>query len=202
MPQQHSCKPRKRSGRRTRHSVSALPLRPLMTTGVGRTSRCTRRLYLVARRRGAPQQRCWLGHQVVDTGSPGINVPGTVVRGVVGGIPGHRIGSWRGQALATGIGAAGGATVGATVGATWAVTRRHGLQPGWAALRKRVHGHIGGLLGHHVKLPRVGASCADHEPSGQNHLGQRAGQASRLTTEMSKRCETGGRALVVSHGAA
>jgi len=52
----------------------------------------------------------------VDTGSPGINVPGAVVGGVVGGILGHQIGSGRGQDLATGIGAAGGAVLGANVG--------------------------------------------------------------------------------------
>ena len=64
---------------------------------------------------GPPQQRCWVERQVVDTGSPGINVPGAVVGGVVGGILGHQIGSGRGQDLATGIGAAGGAVVGANV---------------------------------------------------------------------------------------
>jgi uncharacterized protein YcfJ len=52
----------------------------------------------------------------VDSGSPGINVPGAVVGGVVGGILGHQIGSGRGQDLATGIGAVGGAAVGANVG--------------------------------------------------------------------------------------
>jgi uncharacterized protein YcfJ len=65
---------------------------------------------------GPPQQRCWVERQIVDTGSPGINVPGAVVGGVVGGILGHQIGSGRGQDLATGIGAAGGAVVGANVG--------------------------------------------------------------------------------------
>ena len=65
---------------------------------------------------GPPQLRCWVERQVVDTGSPGINVPGAVVGGVVGGILGHQIGSGRGQDLATGIGAAGGAVVGANVG--------------------------------------------------------------------------------------
>jgi uncharacterized protein YcfJ len=65
---------------------------------------------------GPPQQRCWVERQVVETGSPGINVPGAVVGGVVGGILGHQIGSGRGQDLATGIGAAGGAVVGANVG--------------------------------------------------------------------------------------
>jgi len=65
---------------------------------------------------GPPQQRCWVERQVVDTGSPGINVPGAVVGGVVGGILGHQIGSGRGQDLATGIGAAGGAVLGANVG--------------------------------------------------------------------------------------
>jgi len=65
---------------------------------------------------GPPQQRCWVERQVVDTGSPGINVPGAVVGGVVGGVLGHQIGSGRGQDLATGIGAAGGAVVGANVG--------------------------------------------------------------------------------------
>jgi len=65
---------------------------------------------------GPPQQRCWVERQVVDTGSPSINVPGAVVGGVVGGILGHQIGSGRGQDLATGIGAVGGAVVGANVG--------------------------------------------------------------------------------------
>ena len=65
---------------------------------------------------GPPQQRCWVERQVVDTGSPGINVPGAVVGGVVGGILGHQIGSGRGRDLATGIGAAGGAVLGANVG--------------------------------------------------------------------------------------
>jgi uncharacterized protein YcfJ len=65
---------------------------------------------------GPPQQRCWVERQVVDTGSPGINVPGAVVGGIVGGILGHQIGSGRGRDLATGIGAAGGAVVGANVG--------------------------------------------------------------------------------------
>lgn len=65
---------------------------------------------------GPPQQRCWVERQVVDAGSPGINVPGAVVGGVVGGILGHQIGSGRGQDLATGIGAVGGAVVGANVG--------------------------------------------------------------------------------------
>lgn len=64
---------------------------------------------------GPPQQRCWVERQVVDNGSPGINVPGAVIGGVVGGILGHQIGSGRGQDLATGIGAVGGAVVGANV---------------------------------------------------------------------------------------
>jgi uncharacterized protein YcfJ len=51
----------------------------------------------------------------VDTGPPGINVPGAVVGGVVGGILGHQIGSGRGRDWATGIGAATGAVVGANV---------------------------------------------------------------------------------------
>jgi uncharacterized protein YcfJ len=65
---------------------------------------------------GPPQQRCWVERQVVDAGSPGINVPGAVVGGVVGGVLGHQIGSGRGQDLATGIGVVGGAVVGANVG--------------------------------------------------------------------------------------
>lgn len=65
---------------------------------------------------GPPQQRCWVERQVVDTGAPGINVPGAVAGGVIGGILGHQIGSGRGQDLATGIGAAGGAVVGGNVG--------------------------------------------------------------------------------------
>ena len=65
---------------------------------------------------GPPQQRCWVERQVVDSGSPGVNVPGAIVGGVVGGILGHQIGAGRGQDLATGIGAVGGAVVGANVG--------------------------------------------------------------------------------------
>jgi len=65
---------------------------------------------------GPPQQRCWVERQVVETASPGINVPGAVVGGVVGGILGHQIGGGRGQDVATGIGAATGAVVGANVG--------------------------------------------------------------------------------------
>lgn len=65
---------------------------------------------------GPPQQRCWVERQVVDAGSPGINVPGAVVGGVIGGVLGHQIGSGRGQDLATGIGVVGGAVVGANVG--------------------------------------------------------------------------------------
>jgi uncharacterized protein YcfJ len=65
---------------------------------------------------GPPQQRCWVERQVVDTGSPGVNVPAAVVGGVVGGILGHQIGSGRGRDFATGIGAVGGAVVGANVG--------------------------------------------------------------------------------------
>ena len=67
---------------------------------------------------GPAQQRCWIERQVVDTGSPGVNVPGAVVGGVVGGILGHQIGAGRGQDLATGIGAVGGAVVGANAGGT------------------------------------------------------------------------------------
>jgi uncharacterized protein YcfJ len=65
---------------------------------------------------GPPQQRCWVERQAVDSGSPGVNVPGAVVGGVVGGILGHQIGAGRGRDLATGIGAATGAVVGANVG--------------------------------------------------------------------------------------
>ena len=65
---------------------------------------------------GPPQQRCWVERQVVDAGSPGINVPGAIVGGVVGGILGHQIGSGHGRDVATGIGAATGAVVGANVG--------------------------------------------------------------------------------------
>jgi uncharacterized protein YcfJ len=67
---------------------------------------------------GPAQQRCWIERQVVDTGSPGVNVPGAVVGGVVGGILGHQIGAGRGQDLATGIGVVGGAVVGANAGGT------------------------------------------------------------------------------------
>jgi len=65
---------------------------------------------------GPPQQRCWVERQVVDTGSPGVNVPGAIVGGVGGGVLGHQIGAGRGRDLATGIGAATGAVVGANVG--------------------------------------------------------------------------------------
>jgi uncharacterized protein YcfJ len=65
---------------------------------------------------GPPQQRCWVERQIVDTGAPGVNVPGAVVGGVVGGILGHQIGSGRGQDVASGIGAVTGAVVGANVG--------------------------------------------------------------------------------------
>ncbi len=65
---------------------------------------------------GPPQQRCWVERQYVNTGSPGVNVPGAVVGGVIGGILGHQIGSGRGQDVATGLGAVGGAVVGANVG--------------------------------------------------------------------------------------
>lgn len=65
---------------------------------------------------GPPQQRCWVERQVVESGSPGINVPGAVIGGVIGGVLGHQIGSGRGNDLATGIGAVGGAVVGANVG--------------------------------------------------------------------------------------
>src|SRR4030095_15118222 len=51
---------------------------------------------------GPPQQRCWVERQVVETGSPGINVPGAVVGGVVGGILGHQIGRVRGRDIGTG----------------------------------------------------------------------------------------------------
>jgi uncharacterized protein YcfJ len=65
---------------------------------------------------GPPQQRCWVERQVVDSSSPGVNVPGAVVGGVVGGVLGHQIGAGRGRDLATGIGVLGGAAVGANVG--------------------------------------------------------------------------------------
>lgn len=65
---------------------------------------------------GPPEQRCWVERQVVDAGSPGINVPGAVVGGVIGGVLGHQIGSGRGRDVATGLGAATGAAVGANVG--------------------------------------------------------------------------------------
>jgi len=66
---------------------------------------------------GPPLQRCWVERQVVDAGTPGINIPGAVVGGVVGGILGHQIGSGHGRDVATGIGAATGAVVGANAGA-------------------------------------------------------------------------------------
>jgi len=65
---------------------------------------------------GPAQQRCWVEREVVDSGAPGVNVPGAVVGGVVGGVLGHQIGAGRGRDLATGIGAVGGAVVGANVG--------------------------------------------------------------------------------------
>jgi len=65
---------------------------------------------------GPAQQRCWIEREIVDTGSPGVNVPGAVGGGVVGGGLGHQIGAGRGRDLATGIGVVGGAVVGANVG--------------------------------------------------------------------------------------
>ena len=50
--------------------------------------------------------------QVVDSGSPGVNVPGAIAGGVIGGILAHQIGAGRAQDLATGIGAVGSAAHG------------------------------------------------------------------------------------------
>ncbi len=72
---------------------------------------------------GAPEQRCWVERQVVETGGPGVNVPGAIVGGVIGGVLGHQIGSGRGQDLATGLGAATGAVVGANVGTNQVTTQ-------------------------------------------------------------------------------
>lgn len=66
---------------------------------------------------GPPQQLCWVDReQVGSRGSGGVNVPGAIVGGAIGGILGHQIGGGRGKDIATGIGIVGGAAVGATVG--------------------------------------------------------------------------------------
>jgi uncharacterized protein YcfJ len=65
---------------------------------------------------GPPQQRCWVEPALVDNGSAaGVNIPGAILGGAVGGIIGHQIGGGRGQDIATGIGVLGGAAVGANV---------------------------------------------------------------------------------------
>jgi uncharacterized protein YcfJ len=63
---------------------------------------------------GPPQQRCWVDRERVD--NRGVNIPGAIIGGAIGGILGHQIGGGRGQDIATGIGVLGGAAVGANVG--------------------------------------------------------------------------------------
>ena len=66
---------------------------------------------------GPPQQLCWVDRERVDNrGSAGVNIPGAIIGGAIGGILGHQIGGGRGQDFATGIGVLGGAAVGANVG--------------------------------------------------------------------------------------
>lgn len=66
---------------------------------------------------GPPQQLCWVDReQVGNRGSTGVNIPGAIIGGAIGGILGHQIGGGRGQDMATGIGVLGGAAVGANVG--------------------------------------------------------------------------------------
>ena len=63
---------------------------------------------------GPPQQLCWVDRERVD--NRGVNIPGAIIGGAIGGILGHQIGGGRGQDIATGIGVLGGAAVGANVG--------------------------------------------------------------------------------------
>jgi uncharacterized protein YcfJ len=66
---------------------------------------------------GPPQQRCWVERERVDNRcAAGVNIPGAIIGGAIGGILGHQIGGGRGQDIATGIGILGGAAVGANVG--------------------------------------------------------------------------------------
>jgi uncharacterized protein YcfJ len=66
---------------------------------------------------GPPQQLCWVDRERVDNrGSAGVNIPGAIIGGAIGGILGHQIGGGRGQDFATGIGVLGGAAVGANIG--------------------------------------------------------------------------------------
>jgi uncharacterized protein YcfJ len=65
---------------------------------------------------GPPQQRCWVDRERVDSRGSGVNIPGAIIGGAIGGILGHQIGGGRGQDIATGIGVLGGAAVGANVG--------------------------------------------------------------------------------------
>ena len=61
---------------------------------------------------GPPEQRCWVERQqVVEPAKP--NVPGAIVGAVIGGVPGHQVGSGRGNDAAT----VGGAVVGGAIGA-------------------------------------------------------------------------------------
>jgi uncharacterized protein YcfJ len=64
---------------------------------------------------GPPQQLCWVDRERVG-GSSGVNIPGAIIGGAIGGILGHQIGGGRGREFATGIGVLGGAAVGANVG--------------------------------------------------------------------------------------
>lgn len=66
---------------------------------------------------GAPEQRCWVERQQVNTPTRGdANVGGAIIGGVLGGIVGHQIGGGFGKDLATVGGVAAGATIGANVG--------------------------------------------------------------------------------------
>jgi uncharacterized protein YcfJ len=66
---------------------------------------------------GPPQQLCWVDRERVNNrGSGGVNIPGAIIGGAIGGILGHQIGGGRGQDFATGIGVLGGAAVGANIG--------------------------------------------------------------------------------------
>ncbi len=63
---------------------------------------------------GAPEQRCWVEQQQVQSGgSP--NIGGAIIGGVLGGVLGHQVGSGRGNDVATAVGAVGGAAIGANV---------------------------------------------------------------------------------------
>lgn len=48
---------------------------------------------------GPPQQRCWVEREQVANSSPGVNVPGAIIGGAIGGLLGHQIGGGRGRTL-------------------------------------------------------------------------------------------------------